>query len=131
MALAGGTVAAGGHYGGAAWSLDGAARWVPDREETCHDTAYAGEGAKLVALHECDEPESAAQRVITLNPRRGPRRRRTRSTRTSVTWTSPPSTRSSSASTPTPRWATTPAPPPSSPSTTAKRAARSAARSTP
>ncbi|MEV5510509.1 PQQ-binding-like beta-propeller repeat protein [Streptomyces orinoci] len=69
VTVGGSTVAAGGPYGGAAWSLnDGRELWKPKPEDTCHDISYGSDGGKLVAMRICDELEDPRYSVQTLRP---------------------------------------------------------------
>ncbi|WP_055548486.1 hypothetical protein [Streptomyces sp. NBRC 110028] len=67
----GGTVAAGGTSGGAAWSTAGKELWKPKSEDDCEDRGYAGGGTKLVAVRQCGEYDNPQLQVQTLNPKTG------------------------------------------------------------
>ncbi|MEU1805949.1 hypothetical protein [Streptomyces sp. NPDC019937] len=67
----GGTVAAGGTSGGAAWSTAGKELWKPKSEDDCEDRGYAGGDAKLVAVRQCGEYDNPQIQVQTLNPKTG------------------------------------------------------------
>ncbi|MGW3568216.1 hypothetical protein ACWDSL_30930 [Streptomyces sp. NPDC000941] len=71
VTLGGGTVAAGGTSGGAAWSLDGKLLWKPQDGEDCSDDGYAGGGDKLVAVRRCGQYDDPQIQVQTLNPKTG------------------------------------------------------------
>ncbi|MEU5639836.1 hypothetical protein [Streptomyces milbemycinicus] len=71
VTLGGGTVAAGGTSGGAAWSLDGKLLWKPQDGEDCSDDGYAGGGDKLVAVRRCGQYDNPQLQVQTLNPKNG------------------------------------------------------------
>ncbi|MFG2194311.1 PQQ-binding-like beta-propeller repeat protein [Streptomyces sp. NPDC048639] len=71
VTIGGGTVAAGGISGGAAWKLDGGERlWKPGTDKECRDDGYAG-GEKLVAVKRCGEYSKPELEVQTLNPSSG------------------------------------------------------------
>ncbi|MGY0058997.1 hypothetical protein ACWY4P_20990 [Streptomyces sp. LZ34] len=71
VTLGGGTVAAGGTSGGAAWSLDGKLLWKPKEGEECSDDGYAGGSDKLVAVRRCGQYDNPQIQVQTLNPKTG------------------------------------------------------------
>ncbi|MER0244117.1 hypothetical protein AAHZ94_19340 [Streptomyces sp. HSW2009] len=68
VTVGGGTVAAGGSDGGAAWSLDGAALWKPEEDADCRDVGYGG-GARLVAVRHCGDISTPTVDVQTLDPK--------------------------------------------------------------
>ncbi|WP_212765289.1 PQQ-binding-like beta-propeller repeat protein [Streptomyces sp. PKU-MA01144] len=72
VTLGGGTVAAGGTDGGAAFDLaTGAVRWKPQANaENCYDMGYGG-GPALVAVRKCGAHGSRYVVVQSLNPRTG------------------------------------------------------------
>ncbi|WP_351233495.1 PQQ-binding-like beta-propeller repeat protein [Streptomyces sp. NPDC002133] len=72
ISLSGGTVAAGGLEGGAAWNLaDGKSLWVPTADtESCYDLGYGG-GAALAAVRKCGDYGSQYLLVQNLNPKTG------------------------------------------------------------
>ncbi|WP_344960313.1 PQQ-binding-like beta-propeller repeat protein [Streptomyces thioluteus] len=67
VTVGGGTVAAGGLGGGAAWSLDGKELWKPKADDSCRDDGYGG-GNKLVAVQRCGDYERPQMKVQTLDP---------------------------------------------------------------
>ncbi|MEU2515754.1 outer membrane protein assembly factor BamB family protein [Streptomyces syringium] len=72
VTVGGGTVAAGGLSGGAAWSLDGGkSLWKPKAGEDCKDGGYGGGGDKLVAVRRCGDYKRPQLKVQTLNPKTG------------------------------------------------------------
>ncbi|MEU1790479.1 hypothetical protein ABZ553_32335 [Streptomyces sparsogenes] len=71
VTLGGGTVAAGGTSGGAAWSIDGKLLWKPQPGEECSDDGYAGGGDKLIAVRRCGQYDNPQLQVQTLNPKNG------------------------------------------------------------
>ncbi|MER8157320.1 hypothetical protein [Streptomyces sp. NPDC094472] len=71
VTLGGGTVAAGGTSGGAAWSTSGQALWKPKSGEQCSDDGYAGGEDKLVAVRRCGDYDNPQIQVQTLNPKTG------------------------------------------------------------
>ncbi|MFE2678297.1 hypothetical protein [Streptomyces hygroscopicus] len=71
VTIGGGTVAAGGTSGGAAWSTSGQALWKPKSGEQCSDDGYAGGEDKLVAVRRCGEYDNPQMQVQTLNPKTG------------------------------------------------------------
>ncbi|MCP9208528.1 hypothetical protein [Streptomyces cucumeris] len=71
VTIGGGTVAAGGSRGGAAWSLDGKQLWKPKEDDECRDNGYAGGGDKLVAVRKCGDYGNEQITVQTLNPKSG------------------------------------------------------------
>ncbi|MEU7041360.1 hypothetical protein AB0A77_09895 [Streptomyces varsoviensis] len=71
VTVGGGTVAAGGTSGGAAWSLDGGKElWKPKSGDSCKDAGYGG-GDKLVAVRRCGAYNRPSLEVQTLNPATG------------------------------------------------------------
>ncbi|MEV6313887.1 PQQ-binding-like beta-propeller repeat protein [Streptomyces sp. NPDC051776] len=71
VTVGGGTVAAGGTGGGAAWKLDGGKQlWKPSANDECQDDGYAG-GSKLVAVRRCGDYSKPTLEVQTLNPASG------------------------------------------------------------
>ncbi|WP_372408145.1 PQQ-binding-like beta-propeller repeat protein [Streptomyces luteireticuli] len=70
VTVGGGTVAAGGLGGGAAWSLDGKELWKPKADDSCRDDGYGG-GNKLVAVQRCGDYEHPQMKVQTLDPATG------------------------------------------------------------
>ncbi|MEV6794973.1 PQQ-binding-like beta-propeller repeat protein [Streptomyces sp. NPDC051320] len=72
VTLGGGTVAAGGTGGGAAWDLEtGTQRWAPKASaDQCEDRGYAG-GDNLVAVRSCGDYDSPQVSVQVLNPTSG------------------------------------------------------------
>ncbi|MGP3922339.1 outer membrane protein assembly factor BamB family protein [Streptomyces sp. 8N616] len=71
VTLGGGTVAAGGTSGGAAWKLVGGKElWKPQANDECQDDGYAG-GTKLVAVRRCGAYDKPSLEVQTLNPATG------------------------------------------------------------
>ncbi|MCC3772098.1 PQQ-binding-like beta-propeller repeat protein, partial [Streptomyces sp. UNOC14_S4] len=71
VTIGGGTVAAGGLRGGAAWSLDGGKElWVPKAEDDCKDAGYGG-GNKLVAVRRCGDYQRPTITIQTLDPKSG------------------------------------------------------------
>ncbi|MEV0266412.1 hypothetical protein AB0I49_34405 [Streptomyces sp. NPDC050617] len=71
VTVGGGTVAAGGTDGGAAWQLDGGKElWKPKGGDSCKDAGYAG-GGKLVAVRRCGAYNRPSLEVQTLNPATG------------------------------------------------------------
>ncbi|MFF3325371.1 PQQ-binding-like beta-propeller repeat protein [Streptomyces sp. NPDC002889] len=72
VTLSGGTVAAGGLSGGAAFDLNtGAVRWKPTADaENCRDIGYGG-GKALVAVRTCGEYGSQTTSVQPVNPDNG------------------------------------------------------------
>ncbi|WP_432253028.1 hypothetical protein [Streptomyces sp. HNM1019] len=71
VTIGGGTVAAGGTSGGAAWSTSGQALWKPKSGEQCADDGYAGGEDKLVAVRRCGDYDDPQIQVQTLNPKTG------------------------------------------------------------
>ncbi|MFD8286254.1 hypothetical protein ACFV47_44865 [Streptomyces solisilvae] len=71
VTIGGGTVAAGGTSGGAAWSSSGQALWKPKSGEQCSDDGYAGGEDKLVAVRRCGDYDNPQIQVQTLNPKTG------------------------------------------------------------
>lgn len=70
VTIGGGTVAAGGTFGTAGWTLGGRQLWAPGSDERCPANAYAGEGDKLIAVRDCgDDVDNPQLRVETVNPR--------------------------------------------------------------
>ncbi|WP_328538306.1 outer membrane protein assembly factor BamB family protein [Streptomyces sp. NBC_00344] len=72
VTLGGGTVAAGGTDGGAAWDLEsGAVRWAPKAStDQCEDRGYGG-GENLVAVRGCGDYDNPQISVQVLNPKSG------------------------------------------------------------
>ncbi|MCC2278432.1 hypothetical protein LKL35_23845 [Streptomyces sp. ET3-23] len=71
VTVGGGTVAAGGTSGGAAWSLsDGKELWTPKAGDDCRDDGYGG-GTKLVAVRRCGDYARPQMQVQTLDPATG------------------------------------------------------------
>ncbi|WKU45240.1 PQQ-binding-like beta-propeller repeat protein [Streptomyces sp. VNUA116] len=72
VTIGGGTVAAGGLSGGAAWSLaDGKELWAPKADgDDCRDGGYGG-GSKLVAVRRCGDIERGIVKIQTLDPKTG------------------------------------------------------------
>ncbi|MEU1310342.1 PQQ-binding-like beta-propeller repeat protein [Streptomyces cinnamoneus] len=71
VTVGGGTVAAGGTSGGAAWAIaDGKELWKPKPGEDCRDDGYGG-GTKLVAVRRCGDYSRPQMQVQTLNPESG------------------------------------------------------------
>ncbi|MEU4210252.1 PQQ-binding-like beta-propeller repeat protein [Streptomyces sp. NPDC026206] len=70
VTIGGGTVAAGGTSGGAAWSLDGKELWKPKPGDDCRDDGYGG-GTKLVAVRRCGDYSRPQMQVQTLDPATG------------------------------------------------------------
>ncbi|MGK5549771.1 PQQ-binding-like beta-propeller repeat protein [Streptomyces sp. URMC 127] len=72
VTIGGGTVAAGGISGGAAWSLDeGKELWAPKADgDDCRDAGYGG-GSKLVAVRRCGDIERGIVTIQTLDPKTG------------------------------------------------------------
>ncbi|QKW10720.1 PQQ-binding-like beta-propeller repeat protein [Streptomyces sp. NA04227] len=67
VTIGGGTVAAGGTYGDAAWSLDGKPLWKPKAYDAeCTDAGYGGGGKKLVALKTCESGDSSSDSTWTV-----------------------------------------------------------------
>ncbi|WP_277741031.1 hypothetical protein [Streptomyces sp. LX-29] len=71
VTIGGGTVAAGGSRGGAAWSLAGKELWKPTEGDDCADQGYAGGSDKLVAVHQCGEYSNPRIEVQTVDPTSG------------------------------------------------------------
>lgn len=71
VTIGGGTVAAGGTGGGAAWSAEGKELWKPGEDDECDDNGYAGSDEKLVVIRECGDSDPPALRVQTLDPATG------------------------------------------------------------
>ncbi|WNE98459.1 hypothetical protein PS467_25565 [Streptomyces luomodiensis] len=71
VTIGGGTVAAGGTSGGAAWSTSGKALWKPKLGANCSDDGYAGGEDKLVAVRRCGDYDNPQMQVQTLNPKTG------------------------------------------------------------
>ncbi|MFI9047562.1 hypothetical protein [Streptomyces sp. NPDC053427] len=70
VAIGGGTVAAGGTSGSAAWTVDGKPLWKSDSGEKCQDDGYAGSGDKLIAVRDCSsDPEHPELAVQTVDPK--------------------------------------------------------------
>ncbi|MFI9203429.1 hypothetical protein [Streptomyces sp. NPDC053048] len=71
VTIGGGTVAAGGTRGGAAWALaDGKELWKPKPGENCRDDGYGG-GGKLVAVRRCGDYSKPQMLVQTLDAASG------------------------------------------------------------
>ncbi|MGW1077511.1 outer membrane protein assembly factor BamB family protein [Streptomyces sp. NPDC002537] len=72
VTIGGGTVAAGGIGGGAAWSLDdGKELWKPKADgDDCKDAGYGG-GGKLVAVRRCGDYKRPQITIQTLDPKSG------------------------------------------------------------
>ncbi|MFC5722096.1 PQQ-binding-like beta-propeller repeat protein [Streptomyces gamaensis] len=71
VTIGGGTVAAGGTSGGAAWSLaDGKELWKPKAGDDCKDAGYGG-GGKLVAVRRCGAYDRPLVTVQTLDAASG------------------------------------------------------------
>ncbi|MEU5431206.1 PQQ-binding-like beta-propeller repeat protein [Streptomyces olivoreticuli] len=72
VTIGGGTVAAGGIGGGAAWSLDdGKELWKPKADgDDCKDAGYGG-GGKLVAVRRCGDYQRPQISIQTLDPKSG------------------------------------------------------------
>ncbi|MGP3983713.1 hypothetical protein [Streptomyces sp. KR80] len=71
VTIGGGTVAAGGLRGGAAWKLDGGTLlWKPRSTDSCKDDGYAG-GTKLVVVRRCGSYARPELEVRTVNPASG------------------------------------------------------------
>ncbi|MFF4532516.1 PQQ-binding-like beta-propeller repeat protein [Streptomyces sp. NPDC001407] len=72
VTIGGGTVAAGGLSGGAAWSLDGGKElWKPKVDgDDCKDAGYGG-GDKLVAVRRCGDYQRPQLSIQTLDPKSG------------------------------------------------------------
>ncbi|MFI0774710.1 hypothetical protein [Streptomyces sp. NPDC021212] len=71
VTIGGGTVAAGGTGGGAAWSTSGKQLWKPQSTGDCEDRGYGGSDTKLVAVRQCGSYDSPQIRIQTLNPKTG------------------------------------------------------------
>ncbi|MEU8822401.1 hypothetical protein [Streptomyces sp. NPDC048636] len=71
VTVGGGTVAAGGTSGGAAWSLDGKQLWKPKENDECEDRGYGGGVDKLIAVRSCGDYGNERIQVQTLNPKTG------------------------------------------------------------
>ena len=71
VTLGGGTVAAGGTSGGAAWSTSGKQLWKPQSTGDCEDRGYGGGDTKLVAVRQCGDYDNPQIRIQTLNPKTG------------------------------------------------------------
>ncbi|POX57076.1 hypothetical protein C3489_02165 [Streptomyces sp. Ru71] len=71
VTLSGGTIAAGGLDGGAAWdATSGAALWAPKPADTCEDAGYGG-GEKLVAVRKCGSYDNPTVHIQTIDPKSG------------------------------------------------------------
>ncbi|MEN8655738.1 PQQ-binding-like beta-propeller repeat protein [Streptomyces sp. 21So2-11] len=72
VTIGGGTVAAGGTGGGAAWDVAGGKLlWKPvENVEQCRDVGYAG-GEALAAVRQCGPYDSAVLSIEYLNPKDG------------------------------------------------------------
>ncbi|MFD7504509.1 hypothetical protein [Streptomyces sp. NPDC059850] len=71
VTIGGGTIAAGGSSGGAAWSTSGKQLWKPQSTGDCKDRGYAGSDTKLVAARQCGRFDNPQILVQTLNPKTG------------------------------------------------------------
>ncbi|MGW0733998.1 outer membrane protein assembly factor BamB family protein [Streptomyces sp. NPDC002851] len=69
VTISGGTVAAGGGSGTAAWSLDGKPLWSQGYGDKCPDIGYAGNAEKMVAIRNCGETDAPKLQVQTVDPR--------------------------------------------------------------
>ncbi|MEU8823395.1 hypothetical protein [Streptomyces sp. NPDC048636] len=71
VSIGGGTVAAGGTSGGAAWTTDGKPLWMPESSADCAEKGYVGDEKKLIALRSCQASASDTEQleIRTLNPR--------------------------------------------------------------
>ncbi|MGA4839635.1 hypothetical protein [Streptomyces sp. G45] len=67
VTIGGGTVAAAGTSGGAAWKLDGTPLWKPS-DEACDIEGYAGDATKLLAVRDCGDTDHPELRVETVSP---------------------------------------------------------------
>ncbi|MFE5816473.1 PQQ-binding-like beta-propeller repeat protein [Streptomyces sp. NPDC056479] len=71
ITLSGGTVAAGGTSGGAAWDLaSGKPLWIPKANDSCYDLGYAG-GPKMVAVRKCGSYDQPQLHIQTIDPKTG------------------------------------------------------------
>ncbi|MFF9816426.1 PQQ-binding-like beta-propeller repeat protein [Streptomyces sp. NPDC014006] len=71
VTLSGGTVAAGGLDGGAAWdATSGKSLWAPKAADTCEDAGYGG-GEKLVAVRKCGSYDNPVVHIQTIDPKSG------------------------------------------------------------
>ncbi|MFG1668686.1 PQQ-binding-like beta-propeller repeat protein [Streptomyces sp. Y7] len=71
ITLSGGTVAAGGTSGGAAFDLKtGKSLWVPKADDSCYDLGYAG-GPKMVAVRKCGSYDQPQLHIQTIDPKTG------------------------------------------------------------
>ncbi|MFJ7078400.1 PQQ-binding-like beta-propeller repeat protein [Streptomyces sp. NPDC098781] len=71
ITVSGGTVAAGGTSGGAAWDIEsGKPRWVPKTNDSCFDLGYAG-GPKMVAVRKCGSYDQPQLNIQTIDPTTG------------------------------------------------------------
>ncbi|GHH08042.1 PQQ-binding-like beta-propeller repeat protein [Streptomyces lanatus] len=71
VTLSGGTIAAGGTSGGAAWAIDsGKSLWVPKANDSCYDLGYAG-GPKMVAVRKCGTYQQPQLNIQTIDPATG------------------------------------------------------------
>ncbi|QOV37818.1 PQQ-binding-like beta-propeller repeat protein [Streptomyces ferrugineus] len=71
VTVSGGTVAAGGTSGGAAWDVgSGRQLWVPKTDDNCYDLGYAG-GPKLVVVRKCGSYEQPQLNIQTVDPKTG------------------------------------------------------------
>ncbi|MFF9134145.1 MULTISPECIES: PQQ-binding-like beta-propeller repeat protein [unclassified Streptomyces] len=71
VTLSGGTVAAGGLDGGAAWdAVTGKSLWAPKAADTCEDAGYGG-GEKLVAVRKCGSYDNPTIHIQTIDPKSG------------------------------------------------------------
>ncbi|MBT2420623.1 PQQ-binding-like beta-propeller repeat protein [Streptomyces sp. ISL-22] len=71
VTVSGGTVAAGGTSGGAAFDLrSGKPLWIPKADDSCYDLGYAG-GKKLVAVRKCGSYNQPQLHIETIDPKTG------------------------------------------------------------
>lgn len=71
ITVSGGTVAAGGTSGGAAFDLrTGKSLWVPKADDSCYDLGYAG-GPKMVAVRKCGSYDQPQLHIQTIDPKTG------------------------------------------------------------
>ncbi|WP_128431440.1 PQQ-binding-like beta-propeller repeat protein [Streptomyces cyaneus] len=71
ITVSGGTVAAGGTSGGAAFDLrTGKPLWIPKANDSCYDLGYAG-GPKLVAVRKCGSYDKPQLNIQTIDPKSG------------------------------------------------------------
>ncbi|MFJ9849619.1 hypothetical protein [Streptomyces sp. NPDC101150] len=70
VTIGGGTVAAAGTSGSAAWTVGGKPLWKSDPGKKCQDVGYAGGDDKLIAVRDCGgDPEHPKLDVQTVDPR--------------------------------------------------------------